>query len=55
MDAIESGIVKVPRVSVSNNIPSGDMSIFRNLWHHIGKLMPKKGRGAGAGDCRLEP
>jgi type III restriction enzyme len=49
MDAIECGIVKLPRVPVSNNIPSGDMPIFRNLWHHIGKLMPKKGRGTGAG------
>ncbi|HEY4249970.1 MAG TPA: DEAD/DEAH box helicase family protein [Roseomonas sp.] len=49
MDAIECGIVKLPRVPVSNNIPSGDMPIFRDLWHHIGKLMPKKGRGSGAG------
>jgi type III restriction enzyme len=48
MDAIECGIVKLPRVPVSNNIPSGEMPIFRNLWDHIGKLMPKKGRGAGA-------
>jgi type III restriction enzyme len=48
MDAIECGIVKLPRIPVSNNIPSGEMPIFRNLWDHIGKLMPKKGRGAGA-------
>ena len=48
MDAIECGIVKLPRVPVSNNIPSGDMPIFRKLWDHIGKLMPKKGRGVGA-------
>ncbi|MEA2030038.1 MAG: DEAD/DEAH box helicase family protein, partial [candidate division Zixibacteria bacterium] len=45
MDAIECGIVKLPRVPVSDNIPGEDMPIFRNLWEHIGKKMPKKGRG----------
>jgi len=47
MDAIECGIVKLPRVPVSDNIPGGDMPKFRNLWEHIGKKMPKKGRGKG--------
>ena len=45
MDAIECGIVKLPRVPVADNIPGGDMPQFRNLWEHIGKDMPKKGRG----------
>ena len=45
MDAIECGIVKLPRVPVADNIPGGDMPKFRNLWEHIGKDMPKKGRG----------
>ena len=45
MDAIESGIVKLPRVPVADNVPGGDMPRFRNLWDHIGKKMPKKGRG----------
>ena len=45
MDAIECGIVKLPRVPVADNIPGGDMPMFRNLWEHIGKKMPKKGRG----------
>lgn len=44
MDAIECGIVKLPRVPVADNIPGGDMPKFRNLWEHIGKEMPKKGR-----------
>ena len=48
MDAIECGIVKLPRVPVADNIPSGEMPAFRNLWHHIGKKMPKKGRGKAA-------
>ena len=46
MDAIECGIVKLPRVPVADNIPGEDMPRFRNLWEHIGKKMPKKGRGA---------
>jgi type III restriction enzyme len=45
MDAIECGIVKLPRVPVADNVPGGDMPKFRNLWEHIGKKMPKKGRG----------
>ena len=49
MDAIECGIVKLPRVPVADNIPGGDMPKFRNLWDHIGKDMPKKGRGKESG------
>ena len=45
MDAIECGIVKLPRVPVSDNIPGEDMPKFRNLWENIRKKMPKKGRG----------
>ena len=45
MDAIECGIVKLPRVPVADNIPGEDMPIFRNLWENIRKDMPKKGRG----------
>jgi type III restriction enzyme len=47
MDAIECGIVKLPRVPVADNIPGGEMPKFRELWKHIGKKMPKKGRGKG--------
>ena len=47
MDAIECGIVKLPRVPVTDNIPGGDTPIFRELWKHIAKKMPKKGRGKG--------
>jgi type III restriction enzyme len=45
MDAIECGIVKLPRVPVADNIPGGEMPKFRNLWEHIRAGMPKKGRG----------
>jgi type III restriction enzyme len=44
MDAIECGIVKLPRVPVADNIPGAEMPMFRNLWEHIGKKMPKKRR-----------
>ena len=47
MDAIECGIVKLPRVPVADNIISEEMPQYRELWKHIGKKMPKKGRGKG--------
>ncbi|MEZ6142945.1 MAG: DEAD/DEAH box helicase family protein [Zavarzinella sp.] len=47
MDAIESGIVKLPRVPVADNIPGAEMPMYRNIWEHVGKEMPKKGRGKG--------
>lgn len=45
MDAIECGIVKLPRVPVAENIPGDEMPMFRMLWQHIRADMPKKGRG----------
>jgi type III restriction enzyme len=45
MDAIECGIVKLPRVPIADNIPGAEMPMFRNLWEHIRAKMPKKGRG----------
>jgi len=47
IDAIECGIVKLPRVPVADNIPGEEIPIFRNLWDHIGKEMPKKGKTVG--------
>lgn len=45
MDAIESGIVKLPRVPVADNyIHRDEMPVFRNLWEHIRGEMPKAGR-----------
>ena len=43
MDAIESGIVKLPRVPVADNIPGTDVPKFRNLWDNIRSKMPKQG------------
>ena len=52
MDAIECGIVKLPRVPVDDNISTDEMPTFRNLWEHIRKDMPKKGRGKAS---KLDP
>lgn len=49
MDAIECGIVKLPRVPIAENIPGQEMPRFRNLWEHIRTKMPKKGRGQAQG------
>jgi type III restriction enzyme len=47
MDAIECGIVKLPRVPVAENIPGDEMPVYRNLWENIRGEMPKKGRAKG--------
>lgn len=53
IDAIECGIVKVPRVPVSDNQMLGDMPTYRNLWPRIREGLPRKGRGTEA--VRGEP
>ena len=56
MDAIECGIVKLPRVPVADNIPSEAMPMYRNLWKHIGSEMPQARRGRGrAKAASLDP
>lgn len=47
-EAIESGIVKVPRVPVSDNSMTGEQPTYRNLWYRIRDDLPKKGRGTEA-------
>ncbi|MFG1319223.1 BPTD_3080 family restriction endonuclease [Xanthobacter autotrophicus] len=49
MDAIECGIVKLPRVPIMDNVPGGDTPMFRNLWEYVGKNLPKKGRANAKG------
>lgn len=44
MDAIECGIVKLPRVPVAENIPGDEMPVYRNLWEHVGKDLPRSSR-----------
>ena len=54
MDAIECGIVKLPRVPVADNIPSENIPIYRNLWEHISQDMPQAGRSR-AQAAQLDP
>jgi type III restriction enzyme len=48
IDAIESGIVKVPRVPVADDQMTGEQPTYRELWIHIRDDLPKKGRGTDA-------
>ena len=48
IDAIESGIVKVPRVPVSDDSMVGTLPTYRDLWPRIRDALPKKGRGTEA-------
>lgn len=43
MDAIESGIVKVPRVPVSDDSMVGELPKYRDLWAHVRDALPRKG------------
>jgi type III restriction enzyme len=44
IDAIESGIVKIPRVPVSDNRVMGTLPTYRDLWYRIKTELPKKRR-----------
>jgi type III restriction enzyme len=44
IDAIESGIVKVPRVPVADDSMVHDLPTYRNIWVLIRDHLPKKGR-----------
>jgi type III restriction enzyme len=44
IDAIECGIVKVPRVPVSDDSMVGEQPTYRDLWLRIREHLPKKGR-----------
>lgn len=44
IDAIESGIVKVPRVPISDDSMTGELPTYRDIWPRIREHLPKKGR-----------
>ncbi len=48
IDAIEAGIVKVPRVPVADNSMTGVLPTYRDIWSRIRADLPKKGRGTEA-------
>lgn len=57
IDAIECGIVKVPRVPVADDSMIGDQPTYRDLWLRIRDELPKKGRKTDAvsGEPKLPP
>ena len=44
IDAIEAGIVKVPRVPVADDSMTGQQPTYRDLWFRIREHLPRKGR-----------
>jgi len=48
IDAIECGIVKVPRVPVADDSMMGEQPTYRDLWLRIRDDLPRKGRGTEA-------
>ena len=46
IDAIECGIVKVPRVPISDDTMQTGMPTYRDIWFRIKDHLPKKGRGS---------
>jgi type III restriction enzyme len=54
IDAIECGIVKVPRVPVEDNAMVGNLPTYRDLWPRIRDDLPKSGRKAADGPSEPE-
>ena len=51
IDAIEAGVVKIPRVPVADNAAqAGELPTYRGLWLRISDDLPKKGRKTDAVD-----
>ncbi|MCY4586266.1 MAG: DEAD/DEAH box helicase family protein [Bryobacterales bacterium] len=44
IDAIEAGVVKVPRVPVADDSMTGEQPTYRDLWLRIREGLPRKGR-----------
>jgi type III restriction enzyme len=55
IDAIESGVVKVPRVPVEDNSMTGDQPTYRDLWGRIREGLPRKGRKTEAVSGEPDP
>ena len=55
IDAIECGIVKIPRVPVADDQMKGPLPTYRDLWPYIREHLPRKGRKTEAvkGEPRL--
>jgi type III restriction enzyme len=52
IDAIEAGLVKIPRVPIADDAQAQD-TLYRNLWVHIRDDLPKQGRETS--EDQIEP
>jgi type III restriction enzyme len=55
MDAIECGIVKLPRVPVAENIPGEEMPKYRDLWENLKSATPRLPRAGRTVAGILDP
>ncbi len=55
MDAIECGIVKLPRVPVAENISGEEMPKYRDLWENLKDAEPRLPRSGRAVSGELDP
>ncbi len=55
MDAIECGIVKLPRVPVAENIPGQEMPKYRDLWENLKNAKPQLPKAGRAKADKLDP
>ena len=44
MDAIEAGIVKIPRLPIDDNAVAAARPVYRELWPHVRGALPRAGR-----------
>ena len=54
MDAIESGIVKVPRLPVDDNARA-EVLVYRNLWSQVGKDLPVRANAKKVANWVIPP
>ncbi len=55
MDAIECGIVKLPRVPVAQNTPGEEMPTYRDLWENLKQATPRLPRAGRNAAESLDP
>ncbi|MBN3034811.1 MAG: DEAD/DEAH box helicase family protein [Bacteroidales bacterium] len=54
IEAIESGLVKIPFLPESDNTQELSMPVLRNLYEHVKNDLPKKGRKKKKSEARIE-
>ncbi len=54
IEAIESGLVKIPFIPESDNTQELDIPVLRNLYEYVRDDLPKKGRKRAKSDAKIE-